>query len=480
VTDERTRRLLAARLAQEQAGRRLPSVVAGLVRGGELVWSAGRGRFDGADGPAPDANVQYRAGSITKTFVAVAVLRLRDQGRLDLSDPIGRHLDASGAAELTIGQLLSHTSGLRAETAGPWWERTAGSSFESLAQTSLGPDARRTRPGRRHHYSNVGYALLGELLARLHGRPALDVIAQELLAPLGMTRTTARPQRPRATGFAVHPHADLLLPEPEHDASAMAPAGQLWTTVADLARWAAFLSGPGTVPGPGPGQPEISLLDAATLAEMREPIGIDDEAGEPWSLGYGLGLQLWNDGGQRRYGHTGSMPGFIGVVQIDADTGDAAIALSNATAGLSGALTVDLLRILAENDPPVPPEWTAASVARDALELVGTWYWGPAAFLVSITSEPDETGAGAPAGPVLEFRAAGPGNWGFRFAQGKDGSWTGLDGYFAGEPLHPVPGPDGRIVALDLASHTYTRLPYDSAAPVPGGVDPAGWRDMRG
>jgi hypothetical protein len=293
-----------------------------------------------------------------------------------------------------------------------------------------------------------------------------------------MTRTTARPQPPRAIGFAVHPHADLLLPEPEHDAAAMAPAGQLWTTVTDLARWAAFLAGPGTVPGAGPGQAETRLLDAATLAEMREPIGIDDEPGQPWALGYGLGLQLWNDDGHRSYGHTGSMPGFIGVMQIDADTGDAAIALSNATSGLSASVfPADLLRILAENDPLVRPEWTAASVARDALELVGTWYWGPAAFLVSVTGEAGREGL---PGPVLEFRVAGSGIRAFRFGRGDDGSWIGLDGYFAGEPLRPVPGPDGRIVALDLASHTYTRLPYDGAAPVPGGVDPVGWRGVRG
>ncbi len=140
VTDERTQRLLAARLAREQSAQRLPSLAAGLARQGTLVWSGGRGRIGGASGPAPGPDVQYRAGSITKTFVAVAVLRLRDEGRLDLSDPIGRHLGsaAAGAADLTIGQLMSHTSGLRAETAGPWWERTPGSSLESLAATSLG------------------------------------------------------------------------------------------------------------------------------------------------------------------------------------------------------------------------------------------------------------------------------------------------------------------------------------------------------
>jgi CubicO group peptidase (beta-lactamase class C family) len=90
----------------------------------------------------------------------------------------------------------------------------------------------------QYHYSNVGYALLGELVARLRGRPWYDVIAEELLAPLRMSRTTLRPQPPHATGFAVHPHADLPLPEPEHDAEAMAPASQLWTTITDLARWA--------------------------------------------------------------------------------------------------------------------------------------------------------------------------------------------------------------------------------------------------
>jgi len=464
VTDERTRRLLAARLAEEQAGHRLPSVAAGLVRDAELVWSAGRGRIGGTSGPVPDADVQYRAGSITKTFVAVAVLRLRDEGRLGLSDPIGRHLtDAAGAGELTIGQLLSHTSGLRAETAGPWWERTPGSPLGVLAAQSLGADALRLRPGWQYHYSNVGYALLGELLARLHGRPWYDVIAEELLAPLGLSRTTLRPQQPNATGFAVHPHADLLLPEPEHDAEAMAPAGQLWTTVTDLARWAGFLAGAGPAQG--------ALLDPATLAEMRQPVGIFDLPDQPWDLGYGLGLQLWNTGGRRSYGHTGSMPGFFGVLQIDAASGDAAIMLSNSTAPSSGpAFTADLLRILACNDPRLRPEWTATSVAQDELDLVGTWYWGPMAFLVSVGAGPAGTGS------VLEFRSAGSATPAFRFRRGGDGTWTGLDGYFAGEPLRPVRAGDGRVVALDLASHTYTRRPYDTAAPVPGGVDPGGWR----
>jgi CubicO group peptidase (beta-lactamase class C family) len=454
VIDQYTHRLLTSRLATEQAVQRLPSVSAGLVRGGGLIWSAGRGRIRGTAGPAPDAGVQYRAGSISKTFVAVAVMRLRDEGRIDLSDPVGRHIDASGAAEATIGQLLSHTSGLRAEPAGPWWERTPGAGLAELAAGSLGAGTRRMRAGRMYHYSNVGYALLGELIARLHDAPWYDVIAEQLLAPLGMNRTTPAPQTPYATGFAVHPHADLLLPEPEHDSGAMGPAGQLWTTVADLARWARFLAGD-----------TGGLLDGASLAEMREPLGISDLPGEPWTAGYGLGLQVWNAGGVRSYGHTGSMPGFFGMLEITADGGDAAMALSSSTAGFSDSLTTDLLRILADNEPRIQHEWAPAAVADDVLELVGVWYRGPVQFMLRLA-------AGG-----LEFQGAGQAaGRTFRFRQDDDGNWTGVDGYYAGEPLVPLRGPDGSVRALDLATHIYTRAPYDPQAPVPGGVDPDSWR----
>ena len=118
-----------------------------------------------------------------------------------------------------------------------------------------------------------------------------------------MTRTTTRPEPPHATGYAVHPYADLLLPEPEHDAGAMAPAGQLWTTVADLARWTAFLRGSGW---------------RAMLCRPRDAGGDARAAGRsttgaasPGPAPTGLGLQIWNSGGERSFGHGGSMPGFL-------------------------------------------------------------------------------------------------------------------------------------------------------------------------
>ncbi len=125
-----TRRALLHRIAAAQAEGRAPSLIAAVVRGGEPVWHGSR---TSVDGRGPDENVQYRIGSITKTFTAVLVLRLRDEGLLDLGDPLEKHLSGTGAGEATIAQLLAHTAGLAAETPGPWWERTPGSLRPELS-----------------------------------------------------------------------------------------------------------------------------------------------------------------------------------------------------------------------------------------------------------------------------------------------------------------------------------------------------------
>jgi CubicO group peptidase (beta-lactamase class C family) len=474
-----TEDLLRERLGREQSEQRLPSVVGALVRDGLLVWSAGAGRVGSA---VPDADVQYRCGSITKTFVAVQVMRLRDEGRVELTDALERHLP--GAFDgVTIAQLLSHSAGLRAETAGPWWERTAGGDFADLAAASLYPSdtaesagvpgsdahpARLARPGRRFHYSNVGFALLGELVSRRRGAPWPDTLRQELLDPLGMTRTTVRPQDPHAAGFAVHPYADLLLPEPEHDAAAMAPAGQLWTTATDLARWMAFLAGypvgrDSATTGAG------ELLSPATLAEMREPQAVDDQRGAPWTGAHGLGLQVWNSGGVRTFGHGGSMPGFLAMMRIAEATGDGTLVMANSTSGLRASLSDDLARILSDGEPRPVREWVPAAPAEGTLEALGRWFWGPWPYTLAAVGSSELTLQPDPGGG----RAA-------RFRPRDDGTWTGRDGYFTGEKLRLVRAEDGTPVALDVASFIFTRAPYDPQADIPGGVDPRGWHAPTG
>ncbi len=448
---DRTADLLERRLARAQVEGRLPSGVAGVVRDGSLVWSAGAGLLDGA---VPGADTQYRIGSITKTFVAVAVLRLRDEGDLDLGDRLEDHLPGTPFGEVTIAQLLAHQAGLQSEAHGPWWERTPGASWEAVA-AQLDPAAVVHPPGRRFHYSNLGYAVLGELVAQLRGAPWDGVVRDELLGPLGMARTTTRPVAPAAPGLAVHPHAEVVLAEPEHDAGALAPAGQLWSTIADLARWAALLA--------GHGPPEV--LHPDTLAEMRRPVALWDEPGRPWTNAHGLGLQVFNLDGRRAVGHGGSMPGFLALVRVDVETGDGLVLATNTTAGLDPELTGDLLAILDAEEPHVAPAWTPTPVDAATLALTGTWYWGPS---------PQRLRA-LPDGWVELAPATGPGRRSRFEPRGVD-TWVGLEGYYAGEPLRAVRRDDGEVTHLDLASFVLTRRPYDPDTAIPGGVSPDGWR----
>src|SRR3954469_3637938 len=291
---------LLARLAEAQAGSRLPSLVGGIVRDGALVWSGGRGRVGGA---GPGADTQYRIGSITKTFTALLVMRLRDEGALALTDRFADHVPGAPFGDRTVGQLLSHGAGLQAETSREWWERTPVGGWEEVV-AELGEHALPHPPGRRFHYSNLGFGALGALVAAKRGRPWFEIVQAELLDPLGLRRTTYRPQPPHAKGLAVHPWAQLVQAEPEHDAGALAPAGQLWSTLEDLARLAAFLLGD-----------TGDVLSKDTLEEMRVPALFD---GLPTGVtSYGLGLQLVSSDDRWLVGHNGAMPGFVSSVLVD-------------------------------------------------------------------------------------------------------------------------------------------------------------------
>ncbi|ROP52225.1 serine hydrolase [Streptomyces sp. PanSC9] len=449
-----TRRALLHRIAVAQNEGRAPSLVAAVVRGGQAVWHGAR---TSVDGHGPDENVQYRIGSITKTFTAVLVMRLRDEGLLDLGDPLEKHLPGTGAGEATIAQLLAHTAGLAAESPAPWWERTPGSLRPELGDV-LGEQPLLHPVGRRHHYSNPGYTVLGALVEELRGAPWEEVLRAEILEPLDLRRTSAQPEPPSAGGWAVHPWADALLPEPLEDLGRMAPAGQLWSTTGDLARFAAFLA-----------RGDDRVLSAESVLEMRTPAAPAEAADVLEGTGYGLGMQIQRRDGRLLVGHSGSLPGFLANLTIGVEDDVAAVVLANCTSGpLLGAVGADLVRIVAEAEPRIPEPWRPLrEVEPAALELAGQWYWGTHAFGLRVTADGlialgPLTGGGRRA----RFRSLG------------DGTWTGLEGYYAGELLRPVRRPDGSLSHLDLGSFVFTRQPYDTEAPVPGGVDPEGWRGL--
>jgi CubicO group peptidase (beta-lactamase class C family) len=445
-----TRRALRHRLATAQVKGRAPSIVAAIVRGGRPMWVDARGEVDGG---VPGDDVQYRIGSITKSFVAVLVLRLRDEGKLALTDRLDDHLPGTGVGAATVRELLAHTAGLASEATGPWWERTPGTLRPELADV-LGDDPRRHPAGKRHHYSNPGYALLGALVERIRGEAWGDVLRREVLEPLGMSRTSLLPVAPHAAGWAVHPWADVLLPEPAVDLGRMAPAGQLWSTAADLSRFAAFLL-----------DGDEKVLRADSVTELRTPASPPEAAS--WDAGYGLGIQLRHHEGRLLAGHTGSMPGFVATVWVSPGDDLGAVVLSNVTAGLpAGMVAADLLRIVAEREPRIPAPWRPLpAVDPRVLDLAGPWYWGPAPFVLR---------------PLADgFLELGPvSGGGTRLRPAGEETWEGTNGYFAGERLRVERDAAGAVTHLDLGTFVFTRQPYDPGSPVPGGVDPAGWQTV--
>ena len=406
------------------------------------------------EGHEPDGDTQYRIGSLTKTFIAVLVMRLRDEGRLDLADPPGKYLEdleKGPAAGATIAQLLSHTAGLASETPGPWWERSPGDLRPELAGI-LGPPPHPA--GRLFHYSNPGYGLLGALVGQLRGHAWEEALRREILDPLGMARTGTSPEEPHARGFAVHPWADVMQLEPADATGLMAPAGELWSTAADLCRFASFLL-----------DGDDRVLAAATLAEMRAPASPPGD--EAWAGGYGLGLQLFRHGGRVLYGHSGSMPGFLATLCVSPADGVAGIALANATAGPDIAgIAIDLVTIVADSEPRLPARWKPLPEAdQSLLALTGLWYWGPRPYVLRLLADRGLELAPAPGrGRTSRFRAE------------PDGTWTGLDGYYAGETLRLVRRDDGMVGHLDLGSFVFTREPYAPDAPLAARPDPEGWQ----
>jgi D-alanyl-D-alanine carboxypeptidase len=439
-----TERALLHRLVTGQREGRAPSVAAAVVRGGEPAWS---------HAIEATTDTQFRIGSLTKTFVGVLVLRLRDEGRLALDDPLERHLPDAPVRGVTIAQLLSHTAGLASETPPPWWERTPGDLRPELAD--LVDPAPKHPAGWRFHYSNPGFGLLGAVVERLRGAPWPEVLQDEVLDPMEMRRTSFLPQEPHARGFAVHPWADAVLPEAVHETGRMAPAGQLWSTAEDLCRFASLLSGGAD-----------GVLPADTVAEMREPRSAPEA--DSWESAYGLGVQLLRSPQRMLAGHTGSMPGFVCALWVSVEDDVGAVVLANTTSGFAvGGVAADLVGIVAEREPRIPDPWRPlAEVDGELLEITGPWFWGPAGYALRLEADRH----------FQLIALSGKGSRDARFRPAGDGTWVGLNGYFAGETLRPVRDGAGRVTHLDIGSFVFTRQPYDPDAPIPGGVDPDGWR----
>jgi CubicO group peptidase (beta-lactamase class C family) len=422
--------------ARAQSAGRAPSLALAVVRDRSLLHFTGAGET-----PPPDPKTQYRLGSITKTLTATMVMQLRDEGFFALDDLLYRHLPGTPVGGITLRQLLGHVSGLQREPDGPWWERTDGGDVEKLL-AELAFDKIAGPPFRTYHYSNLAYGLLGAVLQRVTGESWASLVGKRVLDPLGMKRTTYSPVEPFARGYVVHALDGSLHEEPRPDSGAMAPAGQLWSTVTDMAKWAAFLA-----------DPAPTVLSRETVDEMCTPVVMQDDA---WTAGHGLGPEL-NRVGERIYvGHGGSMPGYVSHLAVHRPSRTGVIAFANSY-GLRGtsirAVSLEVLTAVLDAEPVLPQPWRPAPAPTgEAAEVCGRWWWMGVEFEV------------AAEGAELVMHPVGqPARAPWRFVREAQDRWRGTAGMNAGEVLSVLRGPDGRVAQLDIATFVFSRDPMHLA-----------------
>jgi CubicO group peptidase (beta-lactamase class C family) len=349
------------RLLQERQAERLPSVAGAVVQKGEAVWANAVGTADYDDDRAATPDTQYRIGSITKTFTATAIMQLRDEGALDLDDRLEQHLAGVANGTPTIRRMLCHLSGLQREAGEMFVDGVSPTEEELVASMSevqlvLGP-------AQAHHYSNLAFALLGQVVAQKSGLPYTRYVEESIIRPLGLTRTTWTPQQPKAQGYLVDEYARTVWKEPETDLVGTASAGQLWSTVEDLGRWATFLA-----------RGADGVLAEKTKEEMWFPqvMYFPDD----WVLAWGLGLMLFNHEGTIYGGHGGAMAGHLAGVYVDRKTQTGAAALTNAGTGPDMDLLAVTLAAKAKELWPEPIEpWRPEQAPSDEVRaLLGRWW----------------------------------------------------------------------------------------------------------
>jgi len=417
--------------ARAQSAGRVPSLALGVIRDRALLHFVGIG-----EQPRPDPKTQYRLGSITKTMTATMVMQLRDEGFFALDDLLYRHLPGTPVGGITLRQLLGHVSGLQREPDGPWWERAAGGDVDTLL-AELAFDKLAAPPFQAYHYSNLAYGLLGAVLQRVTGESWPDLVGKRVLDPLGMKRTSYHPVEPFARGYVVHPLTGSLHEEPRLDAGAMAPAGQLWSTITDMVKWAAFLA-----------DPAPAVLSRDTVDEMCRPVVIADEC---WTSGHGLGPQLYRVGERVFVGHGGSMPGYLAQLVVHRPSRTGVIAFANAY-GLRGTslqqVALDAVTAVLDSEPVVPAPWRPpAPPAGAAAELGGRWWW--------MGREYEITADGADV--VMSSLTVPATPW--RFVREAPDRWRGCSGMNDGEVLQVLRAPDGAVARLDIATFVFARSP---------------------
>ncbi len=306
--------LFSAWTASQMAYRGQPGLSAGVIYDQELIWHKGFGYADLAGKKPADLTTVYRIASITKLFTATAIMQLRDEGKLQLDDPVVRHLPwfqvqntFRDAPEITLRQLLTHTSGLPREAAFPYWVDRNFPAIDAVRAT-LPNQSVALAPESKWKYSNLALTLAGEVVAAVAGMPYVDYIQSQILDPLGMSNTFMQitPDAPLlATGY------HRRLPDNSRqighytDMKGITPAANMASNVEDLAKFAMLQ----LRTGPRKGK---QILKSSSLREMQRIHWLNPN----WQAGRGLGFYVWRVDSYTLAGHGGALEGYRTDFQI--------------------------------------------------------------------------------------------------------------------------------------------------------------------
>lgn len=393
----RTARLTAAfpqvdRLLRDFAARReAPGFAYGIVVDGELVH-VGTGGYRHVQSRAPvETTTVFRIASMTKSFTAVAILQLRDAGKLALDDPAERYVPelaglrypTSDSPRITVRHLLTHSAGFPEDN--PWGDQQLAATDDEMAEMMRSGIPFSNAPAIAYEYSNFGWAILGRIVANVSGMAYPRYITEHVLAPLGMRVTTleAASVPPDRLAHGYRRQDGQWLEEAQLPDGAFGSMGGMLTSVGDLGRYVGFMLDA----WPPRGGEETGPLRRASRREMQQIARFSgasaayDSTTKDLSLtagGYGYGLRVAQSCAfSTSVSHTGGLPGFGSIMRWLPEHGVGIVALGNLTyTGWTGVVD-DALTMLAESGAlqPRAPQPSPVLLARQAevTRLVTSW-----------------------------------------------------------------------------------------------------------
>lgn len=329
-------------LATQVETRQLPGAQVAVRLGGELLLSQAYGVSDLDTGEALTTEHLFRVASHSKTFTAVAVLQLVEQGRLRLDDTVADLLEdyrETALAQVTVRELLSHTGGaIRDGVDSDFWQLDRPFPDAEALLRVVREHGATYEPQEHFKYSNIGYGVLGAIIERVTGTGYAEHVTSVVLAPLGLTATMPE-LTDEAAGRAVTGHSrphgrtrDRVTVE-QIDTGALASATGFASTAEELSRFFGALA-------LGPGQ----LLTDRSLRLMQRAESTFTRKGAHAS--YGLGLIAAKVGDRETVGHSGGFPGQITRTLLDPTNGLVVCVLTNAVDGPAEALATGVVRLI--------------------------------------------------------------------------------------------------------------------------------------